>query len=61
MFGTAAGSMKIPNYLHERPLFGVETRKASGSSGSGPGVELHATNGCCTSLTGHSNVEIDRL
>jgi hypothetical protein len=31
------------------------------SFGSGLGAELHAPNGCCTSLTGHSNVEIDWL
>jgi hypothetical protein len=35
--------------------------RAIGSNGSGPGVEPHAPNGCCSSLTGHSNVEIGGL
>jgi hypothetical protein len=41
----------------ERLLPGVATVR----SGSGPGVELRAANGCCASLTGHRKVKIGGL
>jgi hypothetical protein len=40
-------------------LLEISTATATAWSWPGPGVEPHATNGCCTSLTGHSNVELD--
>ena len=39
----------------------AETIRLDARFGSGPGVELHAPNGCCTSFTGYSKVEITGL
>jgi len=41
----------------ERPLSTVRNF----CFGSGPGLELHAPNGCCTSFTGYSKFEIAGL
>ena len=44
-----------------RSIAAVGSAKLNVSNGSGPGVELHGPTGRCTSLTGHSKVEIGGL